>query len=268
MNALSFYENFQRGTADFPLELYSIDASHPQYVMQLHWHSDIEIIRVISGTLYLTLNSADYPLQSGESVVIPGGIAHCAQPEECVYECLVFPSALLYATPKCHGILKAELRHPVKFESLPEAEQLFEQFKAIGSKCSEFAVISLIYSVIGKTILLQTDEPVKTEENIDKIKPAITYITENFSSVVTVQDMADCCFMSTGYFSKCFKDATSQTPIEFLTVYRIETACELLLSGMTVTDAAYNCGFNDLSYFIHIFKKLIGISPKQYALRK
>ncbi len=265
---MSFHENFQRGTSEFPIELYSIDAAHPQYVMQLHWHSDIEIIRVQSGTLHLTLNSVDYTLQSGDSVVIPGGIAHCAQPNECVYECLVFPPTLLYAASKCHSILKTELRHPVKFTNLSETALLFEQLHTFGQSCNEFTVLSLIYFIIGKALLAQTGEPAEQVENIDKIKPAIIYITENFASAISVRELADRCFMSSGYFSKCFKEATSQTPIEFLTVYRIETACELLLSGMSVTDTAYNCGFNDLSYFIHIFKKLTGISPKQYAMRK
>lgn len=269
MNELSFHENFQRGTLDFPMELYHLDFAHPQYVMQLHWHNDIEMIRVLNGTLNLILNSINYTLQSGECIIIPSGIAHCAQPEHCVYECLVFSPSVLYAVPKCHSILKRELCRPVIFKNLNEVNLLFEHFKKTEQEYTEFEILSLIYSIVGKAIHVKTGEPIKAQKNIDKIKPAIMYITENFTSPITVQDMADRCFMSCGYFSKCFREATAQTPIEFLTIYRIETACEMLLSGnVTVTDAAYNCGFNDLSYFIHIFKKIMGISPKQYALRK
>ena len=53
--------------------------------------------------------------------------------------------------------------------------------------------------------------------------------------------------------------------IEYLNFYRIEIACEQLLStDLSVTDIAINCGFNDVSYFIKTFKKYKGITPKQY----
>lgn len=46
---------------------------------------------------------------------------------------------------------------------------------------------------------------------------------------------------------------------------RIEAAChEMKVNGSSVTQAAYNCGFNDLSYFSKVFKLYKGISPKDY----
>ena len=74
--------------------------------------------------------------------------------------------------------------------------------------------------------------------------------------------------MSQNYFCKLFRDVTGETPVEYITTYRLEMASEMLLSGAKVTDVALDCGFNDLSYFIHIFKKNLGISPKQYAKKQ
>ena len=63
-----------------------------------------------------------------------------------------------------------------------------------------------------------------------------------------------------------FQQLTHRTPIDYLNAYRIEQACCLLLSGAhSVTDAAYCCGFNDLSYFIRIFRRYKGTSPGAYA---
>ncbi len=67
--------------------------------------------------------------------------------------------------------------------------------------------------------------------------------------------------------TKCrfFKEMTNRTPIEYLVFYRIERACEELSYGeKSITEVALDCGFNDLSYFIKTFKKLKGVSPKQY----
>jgi len=55
MKISPYLEHNERGTPDFPLELYVVTESHPRYNMQFHWHSDIEIIRVLKGKLNLTL---------------------------------------------------------------------------------------------------------------------------------------------------------------------------------------------------------------------
>ena len=58
---------------------------------------------------------------------------------------------------------------------------------------------------------------------------------------------------------------TQKTPFDYINIYRINAACELLSSGeATITEVAYSCGFNDLSYFIRLFKKHKGLSPKAY----
>ena len=58
------------------------------------------------------------------------------------------------------------------------------------------------------------------------------------------------------------KEKTGKTPVEYLNGYRIEKASQLLLnSDQSVTEIAFSCGFNDLSYFIKTFKKLIYYNP-------
>ena len=62
-----------------------------------------------------------------------------------------------------------------------------------------------------------------------------------------------------------FKELVGKTPIDYLNFYRIERACEMLISGeKNITETAFECGFNDISYFIKTFKKYKGIPPKQY----
>ena len=58
---------------------------------------------------------------------------------------------------------------------------------------------------------------------------------------------------------------TGKSPIQYLNSYRIEIACNMLLSTeLSITDICLNCGFNDLSYFIKTFKKEKNISPKKF----
>ena len=56
MQYINYRENRRRGTADFPLEYYHVTASHPQYVMSFHWHVEFELIRILSGSLTVTIS--------------------------------------------------------------------------------------------------------------------------------------------------------------------------------------------------------------------
>ena len=53
---MSYNELEQRGTADFPVEYFYIDDTHPRYQMSAHWHGEVELIRVLSGELSVSLD--------------------------------------------------------------------------------------------------------------------------------------------------------------------------------------------------------------------
>ena len=266
MKISSYLERDPRGTPDFPVELHIVSENHPRYNMQFHWHSDIEIIHISKGTLSLTLNDAHYILTEGESIIIPGGVVHGAVPSECEYECLIFSKSILYVAPGIKRLIKSRLLYPVKFDESKTIAELFSVMRA--ENLNQLQLMSLIFSVINETVEKQDGTKTISEEKIERIKPAIVYIEDNYNNHISVSDLARECLMSSNYFIKYFKDVTDQTPVEFIIKYRVEAACEMLLSGFSVTDTAFACGFNDLSYFIHIFKKETGISPKKYATQK
>ena len=57
------------------------------------------------------------------------------------------------------------------------------------------------------------------------------------------------------------------TPIEYVTNYRLNKACELMADGKNVTEAALLSGFNSSSYFSETFKKKYKISAREYKKR-
>ncbi len=263
----SFYlELDPRGTPDFPAELYIVTQKHPRYNMQFHWHSDIEIVHVSKGSLSLTLNDLHYTLEKGESIIIPGGVVHGAVPCSCEYECMRFSKSILYVAPGTKKLIKSKLMNPVKFCENENIQKLLLLMRE--ENFNQLQLMSLLFSVIDETVKKQDGTKTISEEKIEKIKPAIGYIEDNYHGCITVAELAKECLMSSSYFIKYFKEVTEQTPVEFLNKYRIEAACEMLLSGHKVTETAFACGFNDLSYFIHVFKKEVGVSPKKYATQK
>ncbi|GEM74750.1 AraC family transcriptional regulator [Vibrio sagamiensis] len=73
-------------------------------------------------------------------------------------------------------------------------------------------------------------------------------------------------FMSERSLQRRFKSATSTTLSSYLTEIRLELACEQLLEGVKISEVAFNCGFNDPSYFSQKFKLHFGLSPSKFVI--
>lgn len=273
-------ESVQRGTDGFPLELYRIDVQDPRFQMAYHWHMEIEIIRIMCGTFQMTWNEREYPLAAGDMVFLNSGALHGGLPSpDCVYECLVFDRSLL---PKKDTIGYAELQQlldgeltvrPVSSHSIPplwnRLDELFS-YAARSSPGSRLIAQGLLMECFGHLL----DSGVccsipgvggRINRKIEQIKRVLTRIERDYAEPLTLNDLAAEAGMSPKYFCHFFQQLTRRTPIDYLNDYRVEQACCMLLSGEhSVTEIAFRCGFNDLSYFIRIFRKYKGVSPGKY----
>jgi len=93
----------------------------------------------------------------------------------------------------------------------------------------------------------------------------IRYVEDNYDKDIRLKDLADIGYLQTNYFCKVFKNASGMTPMEYVTNYRIQKACNLLSNtDKSVTDVCFEVGFHDSSYFARMFKKLIKTSPSEY----
>ena len=105
-------------------------------------------------------------------------------------------------------------------------------------------------------------------KKIRKFKKVLTYIEQHYREQITLEEMAKQCGMNRNYFCRAFKEYTKKTPIEYLNYYRIESACEQIVGTEDkLIDIAMNCGFNDYSYFIKVFKSQKGVTPRDYCRR-
>lgn len=66
-------------------------------------------------------------------------------------------------------------------------------------------------------------------------------------------------------FCSSFKKKTGFTYYEYLTSARLSYACQLLLLNISVKEVCYMAGFENVSYFVQLFKKYQGVTPKEYA---
>lgn len=277
---MSYNELEQRGTPDFPIEYYFIDKTHVRYDMSAHWHSEVEIIRILRGELSVKLNEKIYDAKAGDVLFVNGETVHGAFPKDCEYECIVFHVDFLHTENySCKYFFDGLInREYVVNEYNPRQNSDFHNavaclFDAIKHRSSgyKFLVIGALYGLFGTIVdghlytSVSGNQSIHNSKNLPKLKKVLTFIRKNYDRQISLEDMAKAAGMSPKYFCYFFKEMTGKTPGEYLKGYRIEKAAnKLMYTDLSVTEIAYASGFNDLSYFIKTFKTQKGMSPTKF----
>ncbi|MDR2680704.1 MAG: AraC family transcriptional regulator [Tannerella sp.] len=103
-------------------------------------------------------------------------------------------------------------------------------------------------------------------EHIEKrILKTLHYIHKHIEETFDMEHLAEMCFLTKDHFIRLFKREMNSTPGKYINRKKIETAqLKILINGMTVKDTAYSLGFDNISYFNRLFKKITGESPGDY----
>lgn len=114
-------------------------------------------------------------------------------------------------------------------------------------------------------------EPDETEVLSDKhagsfiVNQAIAYMKEHYAEKLTLQDLADSCYVSQWHLSKLINKYTGKSYYDLLNSIRIEKAKELLKDPkLRIGDIVEMVGYSDCAHFARIFKKLNGLSANEY----
>lgn len=280
MRYSDYNEVKQRGTFDFPIEFHYVDNMHPRYMMSYHWHVEYEIIHILKGTLIVYLDQKEIVIKEGDFVFIRDGILHSAIPNDCIYECIVFNMTMLLrenfsGTKYVQEIINHNIIINDYFPSsiLKLNSILLTLFEALKEKKYGYELITIgtLYEFLGLVCnenLYSTEysQNQKDSKKIKQLKKVLEVIEASYSSIITLEDLSKVIGMSPKYFCKFFYEMTHRTPIDYLNYYKIECASyQLVTTDLSITDIAYNCGFNNLSYFIKSFKKYKGITPSKYS---
>lgn len=129
------------------------------------------------------------------------------------------------------------------------------------------AMVSLLVAIL-RADAQNGDSPLSFAANSSstyQIYKAVDYISKNYSKNITAADCAETVNMSYSYFSRTFKEITGKSFKNYLTEIRINHAeREIMLTSKSVTEIAYECGFNDVSYFISRYKAARGKTPHRF----
>lgn len=102
-------------------------------------------------------------------------------------------------------------------------------------------------------------------QDSDKLDAIYKHINKNFTRHISLEEIADVANMTVPAFCRYFKKVTHKTFTKLVNEYRVVHATKLLSeSQMSITDIAYECGFNNFSHFNKLFKEITGKSASKY----
>lgn len=121
------------------------------------------------------------------------------------------------------------------------------------------------YSLLALLMKSCDGVPVRKDPQLYYAQKAVEYIMSHYSYPITVEEISSYVGISRSHLFRCFQQYFQQSPKEYLTSIRIKQACLLLeQSNLSITAISRSVGFEDNLYFSKAFKKIIGVSPKNY----
>lgn len=140
-----------------------------------------------------------------------------------------------------------------------------------GSDMFEYNV-SILITIIWRQLLksLSTIDFTPNKKDIERqerVQVMLVYIHTHYADDLSLKDIADAGTMSIAQCNRCFNKMLNVTPYEYLIQYRLQKATNLLKDAtLNVTEISEIVGFNNVTHFIQVFKKIYGISPKKYRM--
>lgn len=245
----------------------------------VHIHDAVEFVYIIKGSVRLTVDDREERLSEGDLVMFRSRGVHSMHTEDSpvnsYYTLKIRPKLIRNLSPKNlagrialrFSVFNENLKHIWRKEEL-EGGEMLRGYRELMEKCDrdgEYNDISMLSSVLTVVFgVLSDGEAVFDEINSDanQIYESITYINENYAEDITAEQAAEKVNMSYSYFAKSFKAATGRTFTEYLNITRINEAEQMLINtDLTVSEIATRCGYNNISYFISLYKKHKGITP-------
>ncbi|BDU26349.1 MULTISPECIES: AraC family transcriptional regulator [unclassified Flavobacterium] len=131
---------------------------------------------------------------------------------------------------------------------------------------ADLTLKELLIRIIQTQTVKSLDEG-KFIENNNPIKEVTEYIKQNLKENISLKTLSEKACMSTTSFYRFFKRELGMSPIEYILNEKIKCAKNLLKNpSLQINEVCYLAGFEDANYFIRLFKKYEGITPKQYQL--
>ena len=276
--------------------------------LYLHWHPEIELFYLESGTLEFAIEDTCCRLHAGEAMLIPPKLLHHAwgvqeagrtaqdldgnhgegisgKAKVGVHRALVF-SADLIASPSepvsYQKYVLPILQNPAGFslhltkeirwqrEVLADMERIFAEEKE--NRETELLIRGLL-QVIWQNVYTNHIRQIsgrRLDGRVElRMQETLDFIHGHFQEEISLETLARTAHLSEGQFCRSFRQVTGYTPFTYLKRYRLLQSCVYLTeTDKKISEICLLCGFNNISYFNREFLKMMQMKPSAYRTRR
>ncbi len=248
-----------------------------------HYHEDIEMISVYSGSMGYSVGGVNITLNIGDTLFVNSEKIHYSfstlDRVVSYYIAVMHPSIICssYAVeekaikpiitdksipfihfkaddfdgPAVQNILKEMCKNAIEDEFLI-TKGFFELWDIIMHRCTNAFRVHVSHMGDG-------------DLHHAKLKEMMIYIDEHYNEPITLQDISKAGGVSQSLCNQIFNKFTEKSPVEYLLQYRSRKVADLLqASKMTMSEIAQITGFSGASYMAEVFKKFYKSSPRDF----
>ncbi len=265
--------------------------SYGRDIDYLHFHNYMEIGYCFKGQGDMTLGEQDFKFHQEQFTVIPKNYPHTTNSTPGTV------SQWEYLFIDMEGFLREFYQgggNPKKTERMiqrinsramlknageaPEIARLIREILDIMRETKEFYIEEakgILMALLIHIVRENKEEEPEYEEKQEmegkmniSVSRALDYITLHYMEPLKVRELADWCHMSETHFRRVFSAYMKMSPLEYINLVRVRTACEYLKkTDVAISDIAHKCGFTTLSTFNRNFRQVTGAAPYEWRKR-
>lgn len=264
-------------------EAFSFDHVHIKYSEQvpMHQQETWELAYIITGAGIRIIGDVIENFSAGEVILIPPNVPHCWSFNKNVHDnegkieniCIFispdfFENLKLYF-PEFETLISEIQQNPNALSFSGEALKNLQDLIIKMSSQNKLEQLSSLLLILGKISSSQTSNIVGSRavkrKNEKKLQEIYMFILNNFHRNIELGTVAEIAGMPKSTFCLFFKKMTGKSFMAYLTDFRIESACQMLLkTKINISEICVASGFNDIPYFNRTFKKIKNMTPTEY----
>ena len=251
-----------------------------------HWHAELEFMIVAEGSVQAEFGDCAVRLNAGDGYFCNSRVPHrigMVDCERCRVNSFVVDARLLsggegtifdrrYLRPVLGA---ASLPGMAMLSGEPGGQAMVNHVRAAREAC-ETEPFGYEYEVryhLGKALcLIQaacSDRLGAASERPDadraRIERMLDHVRGHYADKLTISDLARAAGICEREAQRCFRRILKQSPTEYVQLYRLQMACQLLLdTDMSMLDVGMACGFMNPSHFSRVFRAYAGCTPLAY----
>ena len=264
-----------------------VEKEKPCLDSEWHYHAEYELIYLTKSFGIRFVGDNVSPFKPGDLVLVGPSLPHLWRNDASFYNDIENETSVktivtkftknfigegTFDNPEFSGILKllhkssygicfgekiAKKLHKdiIELSTLPRPQQSIQ-------------LLSILYQLSNsedKNILSSSDMRQYTTEHSERIDTVLKFISDNYTSSISLNDVSEVACMTTNSFCRFFKKMTNKSFTQFLNEVRIRNASRLLTQKeVAISSVCYAVGYNSITNFNKQFKQIMGATPKKF----